>query len=332
MQPAVSVILPVRDGGKFLAGAVHSILGQSLRALELILVDDHSKDGSVGSLQGKDSRLVIVESPGDGVSSAFNAGLSRARGRYVARMDADDIALPERLQAQLDYLEEHPGIDICGARVEIFSAAVLGGGNERYQSWLNACCSPQQIRRSLFIESPIPNPTSMFRREALNRLGGYQDPDWPEDYDLYLRADERGMRMGKPQQILHRWREHPGRLTHNDPRYARERFQAAKAFYLARKQLDRNAPVLIWGAGPGGRLFYDLLSARGTAMKGFLDVHPRRIGGQKRGLPVWPIGHVAESMENFILVAVGTAGVRPEIRAFLQNHGRREGEDYLFVA
>jgi glycosyltransferase involved in cell wall biosynthesis len=332
MQPLVSVILPVRNGGHFLAAAVESILGQSFESLELILVDDHSTDASIKALPRTDSRLEVVMSSGTGVSAAFNTGMERARGCYVARMDADDLALPQRIQSQVEFLEQHPHIDICGACVEIFSEQELGGGNARYQNWLNACCTPDRINKSLFIESPIPNPTAMFRREALHRLGGYADPEWPEDYDLFLRADALGMQMGKPQAILQRWREHPDRLTRCDPRYARERFQAAKAHYLALDRLSGKGPIVIWGAGPGGRLFHDLLLEQGVPLLGFLDVHPRRIGGQKRGLPIWPIDHVGQLKEHFIVVAVGAAGVRPEIRQFLDDHGRVEGTDYLFVS
>ena len=116
-------------------------------------------------------------------------------------MDADDIALPRRLEKQLSFLSDHPEVDICGACVEIFvdgegSGGRPAGGNRRYEAWLNACRTPDAIQRELFIESPIPNPTAVFRRGALRRLGGYADPAWPEDYDLFLRADRCGMRVG----------------------------------------------------------------------------------------------------------------------------------------
>jgi hypothetical protein len=249
-------------------------------------------------------------------------------------MDADDIALPARLETQLQYLEQHPDIDLCGTCVEIFvdDGSRPAGGNRRYQRWLNACRSPQEIRRALYIESPIPNPTVLFRRQALARLGGYGNPDWPEDYDLLLRAEMSGMRMGKTNEILLRWRDHDKRLTRRDPRYARERFQAAKAHFLARGRLRGLDSVVIWGAGPGGRLMHDLLRAENVAVSGFLDVHPRRVGGEKRGLPVWPLDRVSRLQDRFILVAVGTPGARPRIRAFLQEHGREEGRGFLFVA
>jgi len=332
MQPLVSVVMPVRDGGAFLAAAVDSILSQSFERLELLLVDDHSVDNALSSLPFNDPRLVLLNSNGHGVSSAFNTGFEHARGKFIARMDADDISLPGRIQVQLDYLKEHPDIAVCGACVEIFADHALEGGNLRYQSWLNSCCSPKKIQRSLYIESPVPNPTAMFRRDALNRLGGYRNPDWPEDYDLFLRADELGMKMGKPAGVLYHWREHAGRLTRTDDRYQRARFQAAKAHYLARYRLRGLGPVVIWGAGPGGKLMHDLLRKEGTEIKGFLEVHPRRIGGRKRDLPVWPFDQAVHMKECFILVAVGAAGVRPEIREFMQSHDRVEGEHYLFVA
>jgi glycosyltransferase involved in cell wall biosynthesis len=324
--------MPVRDGGAWLAAAVESILGQSFSSLELILVDDRSVDAAISSLEIDDPRLVLLESDGPGISSACNTGFRQARGAFIARMDADDLSLPGRIEGQLSYLQAHPELDLCGACVEIFAEHALAGGNLRYQSWLNSCRTPEEIQRGLYIESPIPNPTSMFRREALLGLGGYRDPDWPEDYDLFLRADEAGMKMGKPEQVLYRWREHENRLTRTDGRYRPERFQAAKAHYLSRYRLRDKGPVIIWGAGPGGRLMHDLLRQEGVVIRGFLEVHPRRIGGRKRDLPVWSIDEIPRMKESFVLVAVGAAGVRPEIREFMQSHGRIEGQDYLFVA
>jgi glycosyltransferase involved in cell wall biosynthesis len=332
MQAVVSVVMPVRDGGDYLADAVGSILSQSFSALELLLVDDHSSDQAIASLPFNDPRLVLLKNTGRGISSACNTGFTHARGEFIARMDADDISLPARIEAQFNYLQAHPAVAVCGACVSIFAQQELAGGNLRYQSWLNSCRSPEAIRRELFIESPIPNPTAMFRRESLQQLGGYLDPEWPEDYDLFLRVDEAGMKMGKPPQLLYRWREHAGRLTRSDERYHPRQFQAAKAHYLARYRLPNKTPVVIWGAGPGGRLMHDLLQKEGVEVRGFLDVHPRRIGGRKRNLPVWAIDEIGRLPGTFVLVAVGAAGVRPRIREFMRRNERHEGEDYLFVA
>lgn len=331
-ESLVSVVMPVRDGGAYLAPAVASILSQSHSRLELILVDDHSSDGAITGLQSDDRRLRLVESQGQGVSSAFNTGLALANGEFIARMDADDIALPTRFETQLSYFKKHPDVSICGGCVEIFSADGIEGGNQRYQAWLNICRSPSRIRREIFIESPIPNPTAIFRRPAILDLGGYADPDWPEDYDLFLRADALGMNMGKPDQVVLRWREHATRLTRTDERYAMAAFQKAKIHYLLKSRLEAGTRLLIWGAGPTGKLTHDLLAAEGQEVHGFLEVHPRRIGGEKRGRPVWAIKQLEKDRDSFVLVAVGAAGAREEIRCFMNGLGRVEGEHYLFVA
>ncbi|MEE4216129.1 MAG: glycosyltransferase [Xanthomonadales bacterium] len=332
MDVLVSVVMPVRNGGRYLEPAVDSILSQSHAKLELILVDDNSDDGAIARLPADDGRLRRLSSAGRGVSAAFNTGLAVAGGEYIARMDADDIALPERIEAQLAYLQRHADVSICGGCIEIFSAGGLQGGNLRYQDWLNACRSPGRIRRELFIESPIPNPTAFFRREAILELAGYADPAWPEDYDLFLRADALGMKMGKPDPIVLRWREHPARLTRTDGRYALVAFQQAKIHYLAQNRLPKGRGLIIWGAGPTGKLTHDLLAAGPQDVLGFLEVHPRRIGGKKRGLPVWPIQYLVQDQESFVLVAVGAVGAKGEIRRFMQDLGRVEGENYLFVA
>ena len=332
MEPLVSVVMPVRNGGKWLQAAADSILAQSHDSLELIVVDDHSEDDALARLDRSDTRLCLHKSRGQGVSAAFNTGMGLARGDFIARMDADDLALPNRIRDQLDYLARHTDVDLCGGKVELFSAAGLAGGNQRYQAWLNGCATPDHIARELFVESPIPNPTAFFRREALLRLGGYRDPDWPEDYDLFLRADALGMKMGKPSAVLLRWREHDTRLTRTDKRYALERFQAAKIHYLVQYRLPTDCEPLVWGAGPTGRLTCDLLRAEGRDVAGFIEVHPRRIGGLKRDRPVRPVEYLQTDHDSFVIVAVGAAGAREEIRSFMGGVGRIEGEHYLFVA
>lgn len=331
MKPLLSVVLPVRNGGQYLAEAVDSILSQSFGDFELLLIDDHSTDGAISTLDKSDPRLKILQSGGRGVVDAFNTGFTRSLGEYIARMDADDISLPGRFCSQLDYFEQHPDVDITGCCVEIFSDSGIQGGLERYQSWLNSVRESEQVHKQIFIESPLPNPTLMFRQAALDQLGGYRNNQWPEDYDLLLRADAANMRMGKPEPVLFRWREHESRLTHTDPLYRRERFMQAKTHFLVGHRL-KGKNVVIWGAGPTGRMMHDLILEEGGKIEGFIEVHPRRIGGQKRGLPVWPMDKVDSLGSSMLLVAVGAAGAREEIEAYLSEHNKTQGHDYLFVA
>ena len=331
MNALVSVVMPVRDAGEFLDRAVESILCQTLRDLELILINDHSTDTAVSELDNSDPRLKIFNSKGHGLVNACNTGFAHSQGKFIARMDADDISLSGRLECQLNYLYRHADVDIAGSCVEIFSEQGIKGGLKRYQAWLNSVREPEQVRNQIFVESPLPNPGVMFRRVALEQLRGYRINDWPEDYDMFLRADAAGMRMGKPEPVLLRWREHVNRLTHTDKLYQRQRFMQAKTHFLVQHRLNGRS-VIIWGAGPTGRTMHDLILKEGGETEGFIEVHPRRIGGQKRGLPVWSMDKVDDLGDAMLLVAVGAAGAREEIAAFLDAHHKTEGRDYLFVA
>ena len=331
MNPLLSVVLPVRNGGGFLSQAVESILSQTFENLELLLVDDHSSDHAVSAIDQSDQRLKIIRNRGRGVVDASNTGFELSRGEFVARMDADDISLPDRFRCQLDYLDENPSIGISGCCVKFFSDNMIQGGLQRYENWLNSVRSPEQIHQQIFIESPLPNPSLMFRQGALQRLDGYRNNQWPEDYDLLLRADAAGISMGKPEPLLLHWREHESRLTHTDSLYQRQNFMQAKSHFLVQNRL-KGRTVIIWGAGPTGRLMNDLLTAEGGKVAGFIEVHPRRIGGQKRGRPVWSMDKVKDLGDSLLLVAVGAAGARDEIAAYLQEHKKRPGQDYLFVA
>jgi phosphoglycerate dehydrogenase-like enzyme len=137
--------------------------------------------------------------------------------------------------------------------------------------------------------------------------------------------------MGKPAPVVLRWRDHESRLTRSDPRYSLQAFRRVRAHFLVESRLQ-GRDVVIWGAGPSGKEMHDLLAAEGARVIAFIDVHPRRIGGRKRDLPVWPVERAANVGDALILVAVGTAGARAEIREYMQGLGCREGQHYLFVA
>ncbi len=328
-RPLVSVLLPVRNGGSWLGAAVASVLAQTWRHLELLLIDDCSIDGAVDALPA-DARLRVLRSPGSGIVAALNHGLRHARADWIARMDADDVCSPQRLSIQMEHAHRYPELDIIGCRVAMLDAPAAGGW-ARYLQWSNALTEPADIAREMFVESPLVHPSVLMPTSLLKRLGGYRDGDFPEDYDLWLRAAEAGCRFGKPQPVLLQWRDHDERLTRCDPRYAQARFVGLKARNLAAWRLG-GRPVWIGGAGPGGRQLHDALRACSVPVLGFVDVHPRRIGGLKRGLPVWPRARLREPMAGFGLIAVGSPGARDRIRDDMASTPLQEGADWIFAA
>lgn len=333
MGPLVSFVMPVRDGGALLRPAVESVLSQTLPDLELLLVDDGSIDGAVAALSREDPRLRVIPSPGRGIVAALNAGVAACRGAFIARMDADDVSLPDRLAAQLGYLHENENIGVAGAGVRIVrDDGPVEEGFLRYAAWMNGLRDPGAIARELYVECPIAHPSALFRRAALERLGGYRDMPWAEDYDLFLRADRMGMRFGKPAGTHLLWRDRPGRVTRVDPRCGAGRFPAMKAHHLARSTRLRGPEAVVWGAGPTGKKFAAALEAEGVAVAAFLDPHPGRIGKTLRGAPVLAREAATEFRGTTIAVAVGARGAREEIRALAAGWGLAEGADFLFVA
>lgn len=329
-MPLVSVVLPFCNAEATLAAAVHSILRQDFRDLELIAVDDGSSDGSAASLAGiTDPRFRLVRNRfGKGVVGASATGLALAGGEWFARMDADDIAMPRRIGAQLDAADEQAGVVTCG--VEAIDCQ--GDGMRRYVAWANSLADHDAMSRSRFIECPVINPTAMIRRDWMERVGGYHDTPWAEDHDLFLRLLAAGCRFVRVPEVLLQWRDSPQRLTRRDPRYGGEARSRMRAHHIRGLTGVSAHGVVIAGAGPiGKRLALDL-QAEGVSVKGFFDVSPARVGQTIHGAEVAAAGEMGTRWRASVMLgAVGLKGARSMIREMAIAAGRREGEDFWAV-
>lgn len=337
--PAVSVLVPVRDAEVTLGAAVRSVLASVSVDLELICVDDGSSDSTPDLLRDfarSDSRVRLLETPPRGIVAALNLGLTETRSEWVARMDADDEMHPRRLARQLEFLARHPEIALVGCQVESFRSGGLAEGWRIYTEWVNGLVEESEIRREALVECPIPHPTWVFRRRAVVEIGGYRERPWPEDLDLLYRMLAAGHRVGKVPLVLHRWRDHPKRLSRVDPRYDRLAFARAKAHWIGRLRPMRAA--VLWGAGRTGRRFSRLLAAEGVLTRAFVDIHPGRKGSTWRGIPVLSTRDLDARAAEWqaegvpVLGAVASRGARSEIRAHLRGLDLREGSDFLMVA
>jgi glycosyltransferase involved in cell wall biosynthesis len=333
-MPKVSVLLPVRDAATTLGPCLESLLGQSLHDLEVIAVDDGSRDGSGSLLEERaraDPRLVVLRTPPRGIVAALNTALAAARAPLAARMDADDLAHPDRLARQVARLAGDPRVDVLGCRVELFGEPVRDGMRV-YVEWLNDLLDHEAIVRDLFVESPLAHPSVALRTEALRGLGGWRAFDGPEDYDLWLRAFEAGLRFAKVPETLLAWRDAPGRLTRTDPRYAPERFRALKLEALLRGPLAGARPAVVWGAGPIGKAWALALRGAGREVRAFVEVDPRKIGENIHGAPVVAAGRAADFPGALHLAAVGQPGARERIRGEAARLGLVDGRDLVAVA
>ena len=335
----VSVVMPCFNAAETLPEALRSLTGQTLIDFELIAVDDGSIDATVSILKkwaAIDDRIRPLFQSHSGIVTALNNGWQACLSPYIARMDADDLAHPERLERQVASLDQQPEISIIACRVQSYPQDEVRQGFQVYLDWQNSLLTDQDIRREMFVESPLAHPSVVIRREWLSRVGGYQDHGWPEDYDLWLRLYLSGARFAKLPEVLLYWREHPERLTRQDSRYSLENFLRLKAHYLVRGPLKGRGAVLIWGAGMIGRRLSKHLLRQGVALSAFVDIDPAKIGHTRWGLPIIPPEELPAwwqaAEDPVVLAAVGARGARRLIREHLKGLGLREAQDWLSVA
>jgi glycosyltransferase involved in cell wall biosynthesis len=345
MEPTVSVLLPCYNAAGYLGTCLESLLAQSLEDFEILAVDDGSEDETPELMEraaAKDRRIRVIRRPHQGIAKSLEIAAREARAPLLARMDADDICDRRRLELQAGYLKEYPDLDVLGSKIQMFPRDQLSDGLLRYESWVNGVLTHEEISRDLFIESPLPHPSIMMRRETFERLGGYRDAGWPEDYDLWMRMAREGCRFAKLSEVLLWWRDWPHRASRIDSRYSTENFLALKEHYLLETHLAGRSRVAIWGAGPIGKGWAQRLTRRGVEVYRFVEVDPRKIGKRIHGALVMAASEVSRLRDVFLLVAVGAlsrqrAGdrwlaAREEIRAQLHEAGFVDGRDFICIA
>lgn len=334
-DPSVSIIFPFRDAGSTVAEAIESIRSQTLHSFELLAIDDGSSDDSAAIVEAareNDARIRLLSPGRQGLVPALNIGLAEARSDLVARMDADDVMLPARLEEQHRRMKEDAGLAVLGSRVELFPEESIRAGYREYVRWQNDCTTHEQIETHRYLESPFAHPSVMMRRSVVMAAGHYRDGPFPEDYELWLRLLANGARMEKVPRVLLRWRESPLRASRMDPRYSREAFDRLRAEWLARDpRLHAGRPIAIWGAGRRTRIRAAHLVRRGIAPAVWIDIDPRKIGRRIDDVPVVGPEWLDLEQKPFVLVYVATHGAREIIAERLTALGYAIGRDWLPV-
>lgn len=319
-MPALSVLLPVRDGGPWLASSLASLARQTFADFEIVAVDDGSTDGSAERLAAaarREPRLRVMRSPGRGLPAALAFALSRARGALIARHDADDLSHRERFARQVAHLGAHPEVGVVGARLRAFPDAATGAGMRRWVRWHNALLTHEAMAREVLIDSPLAHGTALIRRAALERAGGWIERGWPEDVDLWLRLLAGGVRFAKLPRVLYGWRQHPQSATRRDPRYAPARFAALRLAALRAGFLRGRSDATVIGVG---------LTLEGWTRR------LRAAGVRVRAVPRGRPDGRAPVPDPPLVLAFGTAPARDRWRRHLERTGLRESRDFIFVA
>lgn len=212
--PKVGVVMPCHNASRYLPEAMDSILAQTYGDFEVVAIDDCSSDDTWSQLQDyskKDRRVRPFRSSERlGVTRALNMGLLYSRSELVARMDADDVSMPERFEVQVNFMDKNPDIWIVGSRFWSMDETL------KKVNWDNDVpTDPDEIRERLLHSCCIGHPTVMMRRRLVESIGGYDESESyraVEDYELWLRASRRYRIANVPQYLL-KYREHSGQVT-----------------------------------------------------------------------------------------------------------------------
>ena len=327
------MLLPVRDEAAHLEAALRSLAEQTFGDFEVLVVDDGSTDGTAAraaAFAARDPRFRLIRQEAAGLVVALERARAEARGRYLARMDGDDVARPRRLELQVEALEADR-LAACGGAVRFVSGERVTDGLRRYEAWLNSLTTPELAARDVFVECPIAHPTLLARRDALEEAGGWRDTPWPEDYDLVLRLWASGDRFRNVGEIVLDWHDHAGRLSRTSERYSSDAFVRCKVHHL-RDSLLRDRPAVVWGAGPVGKQLARELLRTDVLVAAFVEVDPRKLGKRIYGIPVVDEAGQPEPGSAVALGAVAGAESRARLRELARAQGRREGVDFVAVA
>jgi glycosyltransferase involved in cell wall biosynthesis len=305
-NPIVSVVMPVYNAEAYLIEALHSILGQSFANFELIAINDGSTDNSADILAGysaKDHRLVVINQPNRGLVATLNYGIDTARGKYIARMDADDISFPDRFRRQVEILETHDNVVLVTGAFEIIDEE----GEFLYREIVPA--HDADIKRSMLLRNPIAHGSAMFRRDSAVQAGKYSDKHGPtEDYDLWVRLSNLGEFMALDYAV-YRWRVNRLGITSTKNKIQSDIMKGHI------NNLWASAPPTVLHAKSlraSGRDYYTHYDKHGITMKNIMLADNARIA-----VKLIRRGHLLKGLQQLLAVLiVGRSGVKAVWRRF----------------
>ena len=327
----VSVVMPVYNTEDTVLRALDSLRKQTIPALEIIVVNDGSTDSTMALLHHQPD-IMLLDHSHRGIAPTLNDGLAAASGDYIARMDADDLCHPARMELQASYLDVYSEIGLVGSRVGFGGDRNKQAGYAAYVDWINTLITTESIALNRFVESPFAHPSVMFRRELFEKYGAYRDGPFPEDYELWLRWMANGVKTAKIDEELFTWNDPPERLSRTDPRYNINAFYKIKAEYLSmwlKKNNPHHPDVIVWGAGRTTWKRAAILAEYGLRITHYIDLKQRTL---ECGTQVITHNDLPSPDSCFIVPMVGNRGAREKIRAFLNERGFTEGTNCIFAA
>lgn len=326
--------MPVKNAGQFLDECLASIVRQTHRTWELIVVNDHSEDATEKILKKwseQDSRISFIINEGYGIISALNLGTVLAKGQFITRMDGDDLMHPEKLSSLLAGFSIEPDAGVVVGKVAYFSEEELGAGYQAYAEWLNSLIDNESHWREIYRECVIPSPCWMMKKSDLLGIGGFTDADYPEDYDFSFRLYANNYKVTTVKRVIHYWRDHQARSSRTMAVYQDPWFLKIKLRYFKKLEIKYRKPVLVWGSGKKGKIIAKDLLAAGIEVV-WLSNNPKKQSIEIHGIMIKPVSIVKEYLDLKMIIAVGNKQEKDEIRAILSGFGLSEGVQYFMFS
>lgn len=331
-QPLVSILVPFKNTAEFLSECLYSILAQSFTNWELLIVDDHSTDGSydlVFAFAEKDSRIKLFENEGLGIIPALRKAYQKSSGHFITRMDSDDLMHPDKLLIMLKDLQTFGNRHIALGMVSYFSKNGVGNGYKAYEEWLNDLIKTGSNYSKMYKECVIPSPCWMLHREDFERCGAFCPETYPEDYDLAFRLYKQNIKCIPSQNVLHYWRDHKNRASRTNDHYAENNFLELKINYFISIDYKYDRQLAIWGAGQKGKKIARHLQSKYIDFLWLCD-NPKKIGKHIYEVLMEDYRILSKLEIPQIIVAVANPKEQKNIVRYLEGLDLVAGADYYF--
>jgi len=272
--------MPVKNTESFLSECLDSIIQQTYSNWELIAIDDHSTDASaeiLNSYSNQDKRIIVHKNHGSGIIPALQLGYKSSKGKFITRMDSDDLMTPSKLQFFISILQKKGLGHIAVGLVKYISQNQLGEGYKLYEQWLNKLTTDGNNYSEIYKECSIPSPNWMVHRSDFENCLAFQSALYPEDYDLAFRFRKAQIKVAPVNEVTHLWRDHPQRASRNDANYSDNRFTSLKIKHFKEDDYMSVKQLILWGAGAKGKAIALELNKVAIPFK-WISNNPKKIG------------------------------------------------------
>jgi len=324
--------MPAKNAGKYIDECLTSIRKQTFTFWELIIVNDHSTDDSLKIIEGfchLDPRIKVFQNSGNGIIPALQLALSKTKGIYIARMDADDVMPEQNLALKFNALSISPPKTIITGLVKFIGTDEVSEGYSKYENWLNERVQKQDYWQWVYRECVIASPNWLVRKQEILDCGGFKDMSYPEDYDHVLKWHTCGFGIKGINETTLFWRVHSERISRNSDRYSQESLFRLKVGHFLKHELG-NTNLILWGTSKKGRLTASILNKNKIKFL-WMDLKPK-LNTSINGQNILPFKTI-ENLSDFKLLI----SVYPEpdelilLQKYLKDLGLIMGENYWFL-